>query len=73
MPAPDAKPDSESAKTIAALNQKADGWVFEVPSYQVAALTKSMSELTKKPDAKASAHPTVPQGAPPGMPPGFPK
>lgn len=59
-PSPDGKADSETAKAIAALNDKANGWVFEVPNYQVTALTKSMSDLTKKPDAK----PTTPAKPP---------
>ncbi len=60
-PAPDAKPDSEVTKAIAGLNEKANDWVFEVPNYQVTALTKTMGDLAKKPDAK----PTVPAAPPP--------
>ena len=59
-PAADAKADSSSAKAIAGLNERAGGWVFEVPNYQITALTKTMADLTKKPDAKAAPGPAVP-------------
>ncbi len=38
-------------KAMAELNQRTEGWVYEVPTYEVAALKKRMAELTKKPDA----------------------
>ena len=34
-------------------NARAEGWVFQVPAYEVAPLKKRMSELVKKPDSKS--------------------
>ena len=62
-PAPDAKADAASTKAIAGLNEKADGWVFQVPNYQVTALTKTMADLAKKPDAKSSPAAAAPPPA----------
>ena len=38
-------------KAMAELNQRTEGWVYEVPAYEVAALKKRMAEITKKPEA----------------------
>lgn len=54
--APDAAPVAEQtpdwSKVIADLNVRADGWVFEVPAYEVAPLKKRMADITKKADPK---------------------
>lgn len=54
--APDAAPNAEAAvdwaKTVADLNARTDGWVFEVPAYEVAPLKKRMAEVTKKAEPK---------------------
>ncbi|MBX7201207.1 MAG: DUF4340 domain-containing protein [Rhodospirillaceae bacterium] len=60
----------EAAKQIADLAARTDGWVYQVPQYAIVALTKSMSDITKKPDPKA-AQQSAPQGMPGGMPAGL--
>jgi hypothetical protein len=35
------------------INARADGWVYEVPAYEVAPLKKRMAELVKKPESKS--------------------
>lgn len=39
------------AKTIAEINARADGWIFQVPAYEVNALKKRMAELARKPES----------------------
>lgn len=55
--APDAKPENESkidwVRYMAELNQRTDGWVFEVPAYEVSALKKKMADITKKAESKS--------------------
>jgi hypothetical protein len=67
------KPDS--AKAIAELNARTEGWAYQVPNFAIAVLTRAMSDLTKKPDPKgAAAAAQMPQGQmgmPQGLPPGF--
>lgn len=61
-PSAAAAPDSVSAqpeaatdwaKIIAELNARTDGWVFEVPAYEVAPLKKRMADITKKIEPKS--------------------
>ncbi|MDX2223952.1 MAG: hypothetical protein SFV21_14475, partial [Rhodospirillaceae bacterium] len=40
------------AKTIAEINARAEGWVFQVPAYEVNALKKRMAELARKPESE---------------------
>ncbi len=67
---------AETAKQIAELAARTENWAYQVPQFAIVALTKSMSDITKKPDAKG-APPPAPQGMPQGMglggglPPGF--
>lgn len=65
---------TETAKQIADLAARTEGWAYQVPQFAVVALTKSMSDITKKPDPKAAQQP-APQGMPAGLmggpPPGF--
>jgi len=42
------------AKVIGGLNARAEGWVYQVPAFQVAPMKRRMSDLLKKPDAPAS-------------------
>lgn len=53
--APDAQPDVQTdwKSIIAELNARTEGWVFEIPGYEVAPLKKRMSDLTKKREAKS--------------------
>ena len=74
---PPAADKAEMVKTIADLNAHTEGWAFQVPQYAIVPLSKSMSDLAKKPDPKG-AQQSAPQGMPPGMmgmpggmPPGF--
>lgn len=76
-PAKDTPADkAEAAKQIADLAARTEGWAYQVPEFAIVALTKSMSDITKKPDPKGAQ--PAPQGMPPGMggmggglPPGF--
>ncbi len=64
-PAPAPKPAGEGklgesatagpdwAKMAAEINARSDGWVYEVPAYEVAAMRKRMAELIKKPETKS--------------------
>ena len=61
---------TDAVKMIADLNARTEGWAFQVPQYAIVPLTKSMSDLAKKPDPK-SAQQTMPQVMPAGLPPGF--
>ncbi len=50
----DGAPDAvDWGKVAADINARANGWAFQVPTYEVAPLKKRMSELVKKPDAKS--------------------
>ncbi|MDX2224520.1 MAG: DUF4340 domain-containing protein [Rhodospirillaceae bacterium] len=40
------------AKIIAEINARAEGWVFQVPAYEVNALKKRMAELARKPESE---------------------
>jgi len=51
--APPAEGATDWGKAMAELNQRAEGWVFEVPAYEVAPLKKRMADITKKPEAKS--------------------
>jgi hypothetical protein len=56
--APDSQPaqpetQTDWAKTIADLNARTDGWVFEVPTYEIAPLKKRMADITKKIEPKS--------------------
>ena len=42
------------AKQMADINRRADGWVFQVPEYQIAPLKRRMADLVKKPEAASS-------------------
>ena len=57
VPAEPAASDQSTAvdwsATIADLNARTAGWVYEVPAYEVNALKKKMSELTRKPESDA--------------------
>ena len=46
-----AEPATDWAKVVAEINTRAQGWVFQVPAYEVNALKKKMAELARKPDA----------------------
>lgn len=61
---------ADAAKQISDLAARTDGWAYQVPQYAIVALTKSMSDITKKPDPKAPQQST-PQGMPGGMPAGL--
>jgi hypothetical protein len=52
--APAGEPPADWARTIATINARAEGWVFQVPAYEVNALKKKMAELAKKPDAEST-------------------
>lgn len=64
-PPPADKPDAEAAKAvdmrtnwgkvIGDMNARAEGWVYQVPAFQMAPLKRRMTDLLKKPDAKATA------------------
>ncbi len=58
----------EDAKQIADLAARTEIWAYQVPQFAVVPLTKSMSDITKKPDPKGAQSP---QGMPPGMPSGL--
>jgi hypothetical protein len=45
----EAEPDW--AKVIAEINARAEGWIFQVPAYEVNALKKRMAELARKPES----------------------
>ncbi|MDX2144172.1 MAG: DUF4340 domain-containing protein [Rhodospirillaceae bacterium] len=47
---PAAESKTDWVKAMTELTQRGDGWVFEVPAYEVSALKKRMAEITKKPD-----------------------
>lgn len=51
--APLAEGATDWVKAMAELTSRADGWVFEVPAYEVAPLKKRMADITKKPEAKS--------------------
>jgi hypothetical protein len=42
-------------KVIADLNTRTEGWAYQVPDFQVAALKRRMSDLLKKPESKSPA------------------
>ncbi len=50
---PPAEGATDWVKAMAELTARGEGWVFEVPAYEVAPLKKRMAELTKKPEAKS--------------------
>jgi hypothetical protein len=50
---PPAEGATDWSKAMAELNQRAEGWAFEVPAYEVAPLKKRMADITKKPEAKS--------------------
>jgi hypothetical protein len=64
-PPPADKPDADAAKAvdlrtdwaklIGDMNARAEGWVYQVPAFQVAPLKRRMADLLKKPEAKSSA------------------
>lgn len=58
---------AEAAKTVTDLTARTDGWAYQVPQYAIVALTKSMGDITKKPDPKAAAQAAPPQGMPAGL------
>jgi hypothetical protein len=62
---------AEAAKAVADLAAHTGGWVYQVPQYAIVALTKSMSDITKKPDPKAAAQSAPMAAPPPGMPAGL--
>ena len=45
-----AEPGADWAKMAAEITARGDGWVFQVPAYEVAPLKKRMAELIKKPE-----------------------
>lgn len=62
-PADAAKPvdlRTDWAKAIGDMNARAEGWVYQVPAYQVAPLKRRMTDLLKKPDAPAAKSPPPP-------------
>ena len=60
-------------KTIGEMNARSEGWAYQVPNYAIAALTRAMGDLTKKPDPKGASPAASPgfQGGAQGLPPGF--
>ena len=46
-------PATDWVKAMVDLTQRGQGWVFEVPAYEVSALKKRMADITKKPDPPA--------------------
>ena len=45
------------AKVISEMNARAEGWVYQVPAFQVAPLKRRMTDLLKKPDAPGAKSP----------------
>jgi len=46
-------------KIIGDINARAEGWVYQVPSYQVAPLKRRLTDLVKKPDVAPKSAPPV--------------
>lgn len=45
--------ETDWAKAMADLNARVDGWVFEVPAYEMAPLKKRMNDVTRKIEARS--------------------